>query len=197
MHFYHYTPIANLISIICSEKINMGTLIEEPSLTVNKHGAVSLTTDSDAAGHGLPDGRKITDAEAQYLEKHGGGFVTENGEKFAPDFTACRLTIKINEDDVKLKRATSYHSPLSLRAIEISGYYPVKDSSCLTDFQIQLIQTRFENKSLTPKGSTWWYYFDTIPLTWVTALHVKVKNKYGELALADARAMIDEQSRLI
>lgn len=145
-----------------------------PDCSLTKQGAVSLTTDETSIGHGLPDGRKISDMEAEALVFYS----IDNGEKRSPNLTKYRLKIEISEDDENLKRAKDCHSDKILSAMELTAYYPTKFPEHITDIEIEIVKAAFKNGVLTPKGSTWWYYFSDIPDTKILEIASLYEGRY-------------------
>lgn len=95
MLIYHYTSEERL-EAITSEGLNRGEL---PMSATETRNVVWLTTDRDSSGHGLTDGRAITDTEVDLLRRSGQPFLAY-GARF-PNKRAIRLTIKIPRDRIK------------------------------------------------------------------------------------------------
>ena len=133
------------------------------------HGWISLTSDPQPTGHGLPDGRQITSEQARHLPHF-----KQGGAMYCHDHTAVRLTIELDPADPQLVRATDHHPSDHLLAMEIAAYNPT-----YAELPTALISNTLKdltNGSLLGKSSTWWYYMAPIPLARVVATEVRDTN---------------------
>lgn len=167
MLFYHYTCRRNIEGIFSDGILRKGSVaINE--LLVDKFKAVNLTTDSSPEGHGLPDGREISNEEAVIF----GGYSENEGKKFCADHTKYRIEIELPVSQY-LVAAKQFHQsqPLVLTALELKGYFPTKQD--LTDAELLLSQVGIANGSIIGKSDTWWYYFNEIPVRAFTCVSVR------------------------
>jgi len=158
--FYHYTCRHNLDLILNDGLIKLGSMVNNLAQK-DLAAAVSLTTDPRPEGHGLPDGRELTKAEANYLKSY---YENKDGRLFAADHTKFRLGIKIDEKDFYLKKADVIHDPLIIESLNVAGYLPVTDIKKLPDVEFKNLIYQLSTGAIEGKGGTWWYYFKEIPL---------------------------------
>lgn len=181
--FYHYTSLRNLRGIIHSGWIEKGRLATVSGDVQN--AAVNLTTDQDPAGHGLPDGRGISDTVAADMASTG-----NPGAYFCLDHTKCRLAVDIAEDDQMLIRAAKHHAMEDgvLYALEVAAWFPTKQSMDVAEMveMHELIDSGFyQNKS-----PTWWYYFDHISIDRVLRVEINSEHCWFGSTVAEAKANI-------
>lgn len=97
MILYHFTALEYLESIL-KNGLNKGDI---PIARDQGDNAVWFTTDNDPAGHGLTDGRLLTDEEhRQYLKNF--GRKPQPGARF-PDKRKVRIDVIIPSSDKSLK----------------------------------------------------------------------------------------------
>ncbi|WP_154233583.1 hypothetical protein [Burkholderia cenocepacia] len=178
--FYHFTHRQNLEGILAAGVLQAA----RPILKGKPEDlAVSLTTDPDHTGHGLPDGRKITAAEAVLLRY----YTDDNGAYRCVDNTEFRLELKLLPSPA-LKPAESMHSKRDLLGLAIAGYLPCSPQP--TDIEFRDVLGALQTQRLKNKAPTWWYHFGDLPLT---SYRVHHKNKAGgyDLLAKDKLGQVD------
>lgn len=150
---YHYTSPQHSELILRSKKIKLGSILNENGVIVHNF-AISLTTELDPDGHGLPDGRVITVA----LSKTMGHLVEKDGT--LRSFNKKKVRIKISTTNLQLTKCINYysHNENILTGLAIGGYYPYNDSGNATKEEL----LAYLSKS---KAKTWYYCFHEIPDT--------------------------------
>lgn len=150
MIFYHYTVRWAIDGIR-----SVGFLKPSPS-QLGHLPWVSLTTDTDPSGHGLPDGREILDLNAPLK------FRTVGQRRMSYDHTEARVVINLDPSDLNLVNAASQHDPEMLFALDVMAYLPTE----INPSDPVLLGTRdMILKGLLPRKSpTWWYYKIAIPM---------------------------------
>jgi len=160
MLLFHYTTEQNKAGIFESGEIR-------PSAPGGlSPGWVSLTSDTDPVGHGLPDGRPISWEQAEHLSHE-----VIDGLPHCWDHTKCRLTIEFEDRDPNLVWAISHHSPEELQGLEISAYHPV--DLVLSDSDLLSTAMELNVGMLDHKARTWWYYKTPIPTSRIAAIEVR------------------------
>ena len=91
---YHFTAIEYLESIL-QEGIIRGELPVSASVVQN---VVNLTTDGNPLGHGLTDGRSLTERDIAALRSTG-TFVPDGA--YFPNKRAVRITVRVPESSLK------------------------------------------------------------------------------------------------
>lgn len=170
VHLFHYTTSANLAVILQQGVILPGQMVSITG-SVSLGFAVSLTTDPDPIGHGLPDGRVITAAQAQSLIS-----VNSGGILRCVDATACRIQLDIDKSDSRLFYALAFYSPQVLRAVEVSAYFPLQ--STVSTPQLREAEQAFKKGWWRPKGSTWYFYQGQLVLSKFTVQHRQADGQY-------------------
>ncbi|WP_152490641.1 hypothetical protein [Dickeya sp. MK7] len=147
-YLYHFTSQKAAENIINDGLIMLGTFLSSNGI-VMENSAISLTTDQDPIGHGLPDGREITKKQAEALKYH----TIINGKLHAINNTKCRITIA--PSGLNIVSAIDYYAtnPALLHSLEFMGYYPVG---------IDDINVINKNKTFKSKAPTWYYSFAPI-----------------------------------
>lgn len=170
--FYHYTCGPNIKGIFETGFLRKGTVAIN-AFDIDKYKAVNLTTDPSPIGHGLPDGREISNDEATFLDWHR----EKDGKNFCANHTKYRVEI-ILPDSAILVSARQFHSaqPAVLYALEIAGYFPTKKD--LTDDELFQGRSGLADGTFLGKADTWWYYFDEIPVQ--AFLSVSVRDHFGQ-----------------
>lgn len=172
MLLFHYTTEQNKTGIFKSGEI-------KPSAPGGlSPGWVSLTSDVEPAGHGLPDGRSVSWEQAKHLSHEIIG-----GVPHCWDHTKCRLTIALEESDLNLVWATAHHSKKELLGLDVSAHNPV--DRLVPDLNLLLTVQRFSLGSLVRKSPMWWYYKNPIPISWIAEIAIRdASGKYVEVALS-------------
>lgn len=171
--YYHYTCGQNLLKIFQSRKLTLNA-IQIDRNAIYRNMAVCLTTDPSSIGHGLPDGREISDAVAERLNEFRLG---DDGRKYCRKHTMYRIEIELADDNPMLVTAISYHSlDLDfLKFLEVLGYFPVAESISNLDYKQG--QKNILNGTWIGKSATWMYYFAEIPV--LNFLSIGVQNSTG------------------
>lgn len=130
---------------------------------------ISLTSDGQRWGHGLPDGRPVSVEEANSIAHY-----QDDGKLYSYDHTECRLTFDLEPDD-QLISASDFHKPNELLGLAIAGWCPTW-SRILTPL---LVQTAFLMKHgvLENKAATWWYCRRDLLVEEATAIEVRIRGE--------------------
>jgi hypothetical protein len=156
---YHYTTAYALGHIKSDKKILTGQMADTNG-NIRTDWAVSLTSDPSPEGHGLPDGRELSDAQAKVLKSA----IRRGAKHYAIDGTAYRLTMPFSADHPNVIHAPVYYKeadPRIFLGIQISAYYPVDTE--LTDEMIENALHNFQTEKWIPKGPSWYYHGGIIP----------------------------------
>ena len=166
---YHFSPKRGVKGIFEERRIRKGVVASEQGPLPST--AVNLTSDTRPEGHGLPDGREITPAQAKLL---GACARSADGKLFSLDFTKYRLAVRIPDGHTRLVQAKARHSEHDnlFFELELRGYFPVLERSISTTEADEMRRAVAEGK-LELKGPTWWYFFDEIPLSWVAEVGIR------------------------
>lgn len=158
MIFYHYTTVYAIDGIK-----NSGLLKTTPE---NPHIPpwLSLTTDTDSVGHGLPDGRALAPYE------QGIAFHMKDGVRCCYDHTECRVVLDLDPKDTLLVQAAWHHDPADMAKLNAQGYFPV---SSMSDDQRAATLFDFMSGRKQPKAFTWWYYKKNIPLQEIVRFEIR------------------------
>lgn len=167
---FHYTTSGCLAGILHQRVINPGQMVSILG-QVSYGYAVSLTSDTDPIGHGLPDGRVITPAQAQVVQSTNVGGILR-----CIDATECRIEIEVERADPRLFHAPGYYSPKMLRAVEVSAYFPVQ--SYVSTPELRKAEKAFRNRTWIPKGPTWYFYQGALALTNFTVQRRQANGQY-------------------
>jgi len=132
---------------------------------------VSLTTDTDPRGHGLPDGREITMAQAQHLNP-----ISRNGKLYCHDHTEFRIVLSIPQEDPLLAPAWERNEPNELLAMDIAAWNPIDVR--IPDWELLDIHRKIITNVLPRKSQTWWYYLTDIPCSLIDRL--EIRNSSGQ-----------------
>lgn len=170
MLLFHYTTEQNKAGIFESGEIR-------PSAPGGlSPGWVSLTSDTDPLGHGLPDGRSISWEQAEHLSHE-----VIDGVAHSWDHTRVRLTVAFEDGDLDLVRAAVYHNENELLELDISAYNPV--DHYIPDINLLLTARDFSLGLLVRKSPTWWYYKRPIPVSRIEAIAIRdASGKYVEVS---------------
>lgn len=87
-YLYHFTSQKAAEKIVADGSILLGRFLSSNGV-VMENSAVSLTTDKDPVGHGLPDGREITLKQAETLKY----YTIINDRLHSINNIKCRITI--------------------------------------------------------------------------------------------------------
>jgi hypothetical protein len=134
MILYHFTALEYL-DAIKADGLTKGEVPVSPTDLLN---AVWLTTDPSPKGHGLTDGRPLTEQE-RFVEYQRRGFMPPEGARF-PNNRAVRIAVLIPSSDRNL-----YHWPKWGRKRIAPDWYKRMD------------------RVGGGKSKTWWIYFGVIP----------------------------------
>lgn len=137
MLLYHYTA-KEYLPLILAEGLTRGDVPTSPTEGMN---AVWLTSDSAADGHGLTDGRELTDREKQMA-----GIAPTQSARF-PNKRAIRLQVRIPQGDRNLmvwsKWARKRLNPDWYRILDEAG---------------------------GGKSQSWYLYWGTVPPAWIAGI---------------------------
>ena len=126
--------------------------------------AISLTTDVDPYGHGLPDGREIPSAQ----HAASGLTVSRDGRWYLEDATEFRITFQVDPNDPALVFVPSYYKPNPdvLLVLAITGHLP-NGVNAASDAEFLAAATRAgtELSEQRSKIHTWWYYFGQLSVS--------------------------------
>lgn len=160
MLLFHYTTEQNKTGIFEVGKVT-------PSAPGGlSPGGVSLTSDTDPVGHGLPDGRPISSKQAKHLSHR-----IIDGVPHCWDHTKFRLTIALEDHDPNLVRAVNHHAAEELLGLDISAYHP--EDLHPPDLTFLLIARGISTGTLVRKSPTWWYYKRSIPVSRIVAIEAR------------------------
>lgn len=160
MKLFHYTTEQGRDWIFTDGWIDLS-----PNITAVP-GWISLTSDPDPVGHGLPDGRPITQQQAQQIPH-----ALINGQLYCHDHTAVRLTIDFNANDPHLIKADLYHSADDLWGLDIAGYHP--DYKELPDDLLFPTFGMLKQGVIPRKSPTWWYYKERILVSRIAMIEIR------------------------
>lgn len=190
MDLFHFTSFLGIKGIFKSGVVKLGSL---PTFR-NKGGvgvAISLTSSDSPVGHGLPDGRILSEAEFDYLRKYapyGFRFVPLGDNKFAClDHTSMRLRFSLDEiQKFGLRKAMDYYSHAkTMDKMAVTAYLA---SSPWSDVNINRVVAEIRNGKLQRKDHTWWLCLSQIPADMIKSVGVKSgDNAYQEMSLSDAQ----------
>ncbi len=164
---YHFTCVENAYPIFKSKILRKGAIANATGLEYDK--AVCLTADPNPDGHGLPDGREITEEQSK-------NFVyrrERNGRLYTVNHTAIRLSVDIPSGDPKLVSAAEHYAGQLkvLQALEIAAFFPVGEK--ISNDDLARTQRALKAGELLGKAATWWLYYGDIPLSNVVAVGIK------------------------
>lgn len=165
MRLYHYTHRPGATGIFKSGHIDPGVAPgrDRPIQSF----AVSLTSDVSGVGHGLPDGRAITQEQAHKL---GAYTESELGIKCV-DHTKYRLAVEIADDPALVSFLDLYgNDEAFVLATDMSAHSPT-DIHVSTARIIELLQM-FERDPKMRKSPTWWFYKGKLPVNWVVEVGI-------------------------
>lgn len=158
IEIYHYTSLQHVENILQSKKIKLGSILGKDRSLIHDN-AISLTTDVDPNGHGLPDGRKIN----VELSKIMGHIVEKNGDLLS--YNKKKVRIKINTKNLKLIKCSVYyeHDKELFMGLTIGGYYPYGTNNNVTKEEL------LHCLSIS-KADSWYYCFQEIPDSEILAI---------------------------
>lgn len=167
---FHYTTSSCLAGILHQRVINPGQMVSIFGQV--SHGyAVSLTSDTDPIGHGLPDGRVITAEQAQVVQSTNVGGILR-----CIDATECRIEVEVEREDARLFHAPAFYSPKVLRAVEVSAYFPLQ--SYVSTPEVRQAERAFRDRMWKPKGPTWYFYQGALTLSKFTVQRRQANGQY-------------------
>ncbi len=153
MLLYHYTTIHAVMGI---RSVNV--LKTTPANKLGVPPWLSLTSDSEPEGHGLPDGRELTAHQAITVQHE-----LLNGKPHCFNFTECRAVIDFDRNDTHLVLASLHHLDQELISLNIAAYNPVDVP--LPEILAAKTARLILAGRLIPKSPTWWYYKSPVPLS--------------------------------
>lgn len=167
---FHYTCRDNIDGIFHDGVIRPSPSVIKPGGSVIRAGeiyleyAVCLTSDIESVGHGLPNGREVSQAQAKGLDAYN----VVDDKFYSIDHTKYRIRIGIPEGDEKLLHVPSVLSkwPIVIEGLEIAGYFPCLANQ-LSSQQIDQFRYLLSTGRITGKSKTWWYYCGSIPVEWI------------------------------
>lgn len=165
---FHFTCRVNIEGIFRDGIIRPGRAVVSPH-EVRPDYAVCLTSDTESAGHGLPDGREVTPEQAERLKA-----VSVIGDKlFCLDHTKYRIAIQVPDADAKLLHVPALLSewPLLLDTMEIGGYLPCSAAQ-LSGRELFAYRQLLQVGILKGKSQSWWYYCGSIPVEWLIRIEL-------------------------
>ncbi|HHA1671517.1 TPA: hypothetical protein ACOEF8_003540 [Enterobacter roggenkampii] len=148
-YLYHFTSQKAAEKIVADGSILLGRFLSSNGV-VMENSAVSLTTDKDPVGHGLPDGREITPKQAETLKY----YTIINDRLHSINNIKCRITIAPTGLDIVSASEYYKNSPDLLRGLSIAAYFPVGFDG--------IGPTHEKDILIKSKASTWWYSFAPI-----------------------------------
>lgn len=172
MRLYHYTHRQGATGIFETGYIHTG---KAPALDgVAEKFGVSLTTDPSRLGHGLPDGRVITQAQAKVLR----GYTKGEGVMRCVDHTKYRLCLEIDDRDPNLLSFLKLFEkhPEFVLAVDISAHWPT--DAAVTDEQLNEAVALFGCNPKLRKSPTWWFYLKDIPISSIIEVGVWDEKQY-------------------
>lgn len=155
-NLYHFTTAIGLKGIFYSGKILATDTYANESLKIK---AVCLTTDMSPEGHGLPDGRELTEKQALVFAHR---CLTVKNQKYCLNHREFRLTI--SPDYLNIVSANDFHrgNTFFIKVMAATAYYPhaeTEEIENLTAVENNIRDPEFRGKSLT-----WRYCLQDIPL---------------------------------
>ncbi len=166
-NFYHFTCRPNLDSILSQGFINLGKIPNEPGKNEIVQ-AVCLTTDPSPDGHGLPDGREISELESSFFSAFYKNSIS--GKLYSVDHTKFRIEISLNLNDVNLVKFDSYHGEELVQAAEVTAYFPTTHTKLIRDNEWAKVDSMLNEQPAKRKSATWWYYLAPIPVAKIQAI---------------------------
>lgn len=160
MILFHYTTASAI------QQIRKDGVIRKSVGNILINNTVSLTTDTDPRGHGLPDGREITMAQAQHLNP-----ISRNGKLYCHDHTEFRIVLSIPQKDPLLAPAWMRNKPDELLGMDIAAWNPIDVR--IPDCELLDIHRKIMTNALPRKSKTWWYYLTDIPCSLIDRLEVR------------------------
>lgn len=158
MLLYHFTPGLRFKDILASNVVRASDAVMHGSIQHN--AAVSLTTDIDPLGHGLPNGEVLTQTQANKVKL---GWKDQQGQLRALVATKWRLDFDIPATDPTLKKASQYHTKKDLLGLQIAALLPyAHEPSAL---EIAQTSAKIATGAILSKSDTWWVYLGDLPLS--------------------------------
>jgi hypothetical protein len=189
MRLHHFTHRPGATGIFKSGRIEPG-IAPAPSGPLRSFG-VNLTTDLAPDGHGLPDGRLITQAQAEHL----GAFTNSPEGIRCVDHTKYRIAIDIPEEDPALVSFLALYGAQErfVLASDLSAHCPVETE--VSDRRLAELLALFKRQPVMKKSSTWWFYRGAaIPVHWVVEVGVKGDGRYWCVPPDEFIAMLAQPS---
>jgi hypothetical protein len=157
MKLYHFTRFDAFRQIMKDGRILPGTIAAPIHMPTAR--MVSLTTEENAgSGHGLPDGRRISFAQARLHQL----YQVVEGNTYLFDATAVRLGVLLDINDPRVFSASDLykHDPDLLDRLECAGYFPER---FMTSDDKASISDEFLTGEAMSKGGSWYYFDGGIP----------------------------------
>jgi hypothetical protein len=162
MKFFHFTSANGIRGIAQEKRIFLGKIVDKQNQTVAKT-AVSLTTVLESSGHGLLDGRVLTQEKIAHLPYDFPAIKQDDGTFCTIDQTEFFLEIDIPKDDSNLIKCQKFYENgiTTLELLAITGYLPL-GLNCHNFDEVSLVRDNLRLGKLTSRKDTWWYYFKEI-----------------------------------
>ncbi|MCC8469620.1 hypothetical protein [Xanthomonas phaseoli] len=158
MIFYHYT------TIYAVDGIKHFRFLKTTPPNPHIPPWLSITTDTDSVGHGLPDGRALHPYEQGIACQMKGGI------RCCYDHTECRVVLDFDPADPLLARAALHHKPDDMMKLNAQGYFP---TSNMSDDERAATLFDFLSGRKQPKAFTWWYYKKNVPLQEIVRFEIR------------------------
>lgn len=161
MIFYHYTTRYAVEGIRTAGVLK--TTMPNPSFVPPW---LSITTDLDSQGHGLPDGRPLGPGDNPNLAAQ-----VIDGVSYCFDHTECRVVLDLDVSSSDLVRVIKHHSVRELYHLNISAHFPTKGA--ITEQEMNKTIANFACGYLVPKANTWWYWKKQVPLQDIVRFEIR------------------------
>lgn len=171
---FHYTSPLGIRGILGDQSIFPGRAVINSSEAVDNY-AICLTSDFDPKGHGLPDGREISSAQAQQFN----GCISKDGKYFSLDHTKIRIQVRISDMDNNLVYVPELLGkwPDLITSLEVKGYFPCGfEENEPVSSQMGAVYELIKVGIIAGKSSTWWYYQGAIPFHWIVDIAINGGN---------------------
>jgi hypothetical protein len=175
MELFHFTHHIGLTGILDRRELLASAAALPQGGVMSKYG-VHLTSDPRPDGHGLPDGRVISDGQSRRF-----GYKAEHGNQArCLDHRLFRLRILIPAGDQNLEAFTALPGmrPDFALAADITAHIPVRpDDEVEYNLEFKRITEKLLAQPELRKSGTWWIYRRNLPLDLVT--HVGYRREDG------------------
>jgi hypothetical protein len=176
MELFHFTHQPGLKGILNLREV-LASAAALPSNMARIEGyGVHLTSDPRPDGHGLPDGRVISDGQSTLF----GYKVRDGNQARCLDHRMFRLRILIPAGDQNLEAfaALPGMNPEFEFAADVAAHIPVRaDDEAQHDLELVRVAKKLRAQPELRKSGTWWIYRRNLPLDFVT--HVAYRNEDG------------------